>query len=142
MSLEGRVLIVDDDRSLVRIVERVLQKEGLDVITAFDGPEGLQKARKERPDVIILDVIMPTMNGYKVCKLLQKDPDTSRIPVIFLTSEGRNEEITVWHQALVQKGIKAGEQAIQSGAMEFMCKPTSAKALLDKVKTLLWFSKL
>src|SRR3990172_8943940 len=70
MSDPKRILIVDDNRSLVRVTEGVLHRQGFEIITAYDGPEGLQRAQAEKPDLIILDIVMPSMSGYEVCRRL------------------------------------------------------------------------
>ena len=131
MSSKARILVVDDNRSLVRVLEHLLEKEGFEVLTAFDGPEGLQKAREEKPDLIILDIIMPEMDGYEVCRLLQRDPDTARIAVLMLTRldlkrfTSRDEERI---------------EGLQAGAIDYLSKPVTAKGLLDRVRGLLWLS--
>ena len=142
MSDKGRVLVVDDDHSLVHVAERVLEKEGFDVITAFDGLEGLQKAQAEKPDVIVLDITMPKMNGYQVCHRLQQDPNTRRIPVVFLTAKGGGDSTVVWKGNRVPIGLKESSDGFQAGAMEFLTKPVTAKQLVEKVNGLLWFGKL
>ena len=88
MKEKHRILIVDDNHALVLAAERVLQKEGFDVLTAFDGQEGLEKTRRERPNLIILDIMMPKMDGYEVCRQLRSDPATAQIPIIILSAKG------------------------------------------------------
>ena len=82
----ARILIVDDDPDIVESVTMVLTKNGHDVIGAYGGVEGLEKARKEKPDAIILDVMMPDKDGYEVCKELKADPEYSDIPILLLTA--------------------------------------------------------
>jgi len=142
MSDKGRVLVVDDDRALVRIAQSVLQKQGFDVLTAFDGLEGLQKAQEEKPDVIVLDISMPKMDGYQVCHRLQEDPNTRQIPVVFLTAKGQDTERTTHRDRLMFAGDRDAARGFESGAMEFLIKPVTAKDLVEKVEGLLWFSKL
>ena len=160
-----RVLVIDDNRSLVRVTEGILRKEGFDVITAFDGLEGLKMAKELIPDIIVLDVFMPKMDGYQVCRCLQNDPNTSSIPVLFLTRKGTSaedipsldeddtSEVVVDGRDLHQKedeenverlGIGAStterSNALKSGAMAFLSKPVSAQVLVDQVKMLTLFS--
>lgn len=142
MSDKGRVLVVDDDHSLVHVAERVLEKEGFEVITAFDGLEGLQKAQAEKPDVIVLDITMPKMDGYQVCSHLQEDPSTARIPVVFLTAKGQGRERTTYRERPILVGQRDAARGFEAGAMEFLTKPVTAKHLVEKVNSLLWFSKL
>jgi len=82
-----KVLLVDDDRDFVESTKEVLE-EKYEVIVAYDGDEGLEKARDEKPDLIILDVIMPTEDGFTAAEKLKKDPELSEIPVMMLTSFG------------------------------------------------------
>jgi len=129
MTSKARILVVDDNRSLVRVFERLLQKEGFEVLTAFSGPEGLQKAREEKPDLIILDVIMPDMDGYEVCRHLQRDPDTARIGVLMLTRLDLKR---------FAPGAEEGMEGTEVGPMEFLTKPVTAEELLNRVRHLLW----
>ena len=85
---QKKILVVDDDPDLVAAVEAVLKTKSYNVVTAFDGVEGLQKVLDEKPDLIVLDVIMPKKHGFEVCKELKSDPkyhSFSRIPVLLLT---------------------------------------------------------
>ena len=144
MSIKERILIVDDRRSEVWFIERILQREDFEVLTAFDGPEGLQKAGEEKPDLIILDTIMPRMDGYKVYRHLQKDPDTTRIPVLFLTNNGKVDEKRIIAKgghspAIGLNGQGRGHQAV---ALDCLTKPVTSKEVVDKVQALLQVSKL
>ena len=132
-SYKARILIVDDNRSLVRIYGRLLQEEGYDILTAFDGETGLQKAVTEKPDLIILDIMMPRMDGYKVCRRLQRHPDAANIPVLMLTRKGRVDS-----RPGVKHRIREREEGFDAGAVDFLSKPVKAKELLDRVKSLLW----
>jgi len=142
MSDKGRVLVVDDDHALVRIAQSVLQKQGFDVLTAFDGLEGLQKAQEEKPDVIVLDITMPKMDGYQVCHRLQQDPNTRQIPVVFLTAKGQDKERTAYRDRVMLACDRDAAQGFEAGAMEFLTKPVTAKELVEKVEGLVWFAKL
>jgi two-component system alkaline phosphatase synthesis response regulator PhoP len=82
----ARILIVDDDPDIVESVTMVLQKKNHEVIQAYGGVEGLEKAKKEKPDAIILDVMMPDNDGYAVCKVLKADPAYQTIPILLLTA--------------------------------------------------------
>lgn len=82
----ARILIVDDDPDIVESVTVVLQKKGHEVIQAYGGVEGLEKAKKEKPEAIILDVMMPDKDGYAVCKELKTDPACRSIPILLLTA--------------------------------------------------------
>ena len=123
---------------MVRIVEVLLQREGFETLTAFDGLEGLQKAREEKPDLIILDIVMPRMDGYEVCRLLQDDADTASIPILMLTVMGQLDDPTLGDQA-IETHVRERMEGFEAGAVDFLSKPIKAKDLLDRVKTLLWF---
>lgn len=87
MAADGsRILIVDDDRDFVQLFEFDLRKRGYHVITAFDGEDGIEKARREKPQLIMLDIKMPKMDGYTFVRRLKKDPDIKDIPLVVLTS--------------------------------------------------------
>ncbi|MFQ5706886.1 MAG: PleD family two-component system response regulator [bacterium] len=88
-----KILIIEDYINIVDILTLRLNKMGYEVVSAFDGQEGLKLARQEKPDLIILDVLLPKMNGYKVCRLLKFDSKYQHIPIIMLTSrESRSHE--------------------------------------------------
>lgn len=135
MTGKQRILIVDDNHALVLAAKLVLQKNGFDVIIAYDGLEGLEKAQQEKPDLIILDINMPKMNGYEVCRQLRNKPETSRIPIIILSSKG---EVDVNKNAPVV-GLKEIFDGYDLGANNFLTKPVTADDLLDAVKKELIF---
>ncbi len=114
-----KVLIVDDEPSVVKMVEFRLKKEGLDVIIAKDGIEGLEKAEKETPDLILLDVTMPGMNGHEVLIKLKESDGTKSIPVIMFTAKGQVEDV---------------ERSSREGAIDYIAKPYDSTTLLSKVK--------
>ena len=138
MNSKRCILVVDDNRSVVRIIEVLLQREGFETLTAFDGLEGLQKAREEKPDLIILDIVMPRMDGYEVCRLLQDDADTASIPILMLTVMGQLDDPTLDDQA-IKTHVRERMEGFEAGAADFLSKPIKAKELLDRVRTSLWF---
>lgn len=113
-----RVLIVDDEPDIVESIKFRLETEDIDCITANDGEEGLAKAQNERPDLILLDVMMPKMNGYKVARLLKFDAAYSDIPIIMLTARSQ------------EKDIDLGEE---TGADEYVTKPFDMEKLVELV---------
>ena len=86
MAKQAKILVVDDDPVFVKATKTVLESKDYQVSTASDGDEGLRKAKDEKPDLIILDIIMPTKDGFQACEELKRDPKLSKIPVIMLTS--------------------------------------------------------
>jgi CheY-like chemotaxis protein len=138
MNEKHRILIVDDNHSLVLAAERVLQKEGFDVLTAFDGLEGLEKALAEKPDLIILDIMMPKMDGYEVCRQLKNNPATAQIPIIILSSKGEVD----WKKSAPTIGLKEVYTAYNLGANNFLTKPVTANDILNAVRGEFSFSAL
>ncbi len=122
LTAKNRILVVEDQASIVDMVRMRLEANNYEVITAGDGQEGLDKARKENPNLIILDVMLPKMDGYKVCKLLKADPRYKKIPIIIST--GRTP------QELKKLGKEVGADA-------YISKPFEAQLLLSKIKLLL-----
>lgn len=99
-----------------------LEAAGYEIVLAYDGQEGLDKAKKDKPDLIILDLMLPKMDGYKVCGLLKNDTRYSKIPIIMFTARAQEED------------VRLGKDL---GAEEYVSKPFDSKILLSKVKKLL-----
>lgn len=117
-----RLLVVDDEQELVQALKIRLGVSGYDVLTAFDGQEGFERARKENPDLIILDLMLPKMDGYKVCGLLKKDTRYAKIPIILFTARAQEED------------KQLGEEV---GADAYITKPFEPQVLLEKIRELL-----
>ena len=126
MTQPAKILLVDDDPVFVEATKTVLESK-YQVITAHDGEEGLEKARKEKPDLILLDIIMPGKDGFHVCKQLKQDPKLAKIPVIMLTSFAQ-------HKGETDIPVDAGLELEAEGYME---KPVSPEALLKQVRSML-----
>lgn len=88
-----KILVCDDERHIVRLIQVNLERQGFQVVTAFDGKEGLEKVRAERPDLCVLDVMMPYMDGFEVLKNIRKDPATENLPVIMLTAKAQDKDV-------------------------------------------------
>jgi DNA-binding response OmpR family regulator len=116
-----KILVVDDEDDILHFLELVLKEKGYHVATASGGHEALTKAQLERPDLILLDIMMPQMDGWEVLKLLRVDPETARIPVAMLSA--RTE-------------AKDRVQGLQEGAIDYICKPFSLLELLGKVEAI------
>lgn len=132
-----KILVVDDDRMAVRIATSVLAKNGYEVHSAFDGKEGLDKAMEVMPDLIVLDIMMPRMNGYEVSHRLKTNAETARIPILMLTAKGGvDEDVGKSYESATR--IKDRLAGYDSGATEFLTKPVKAKDLVKRVKFILW----
>lgn len=117
-----RILLVDDEPNLVLLMEARLKVNGYEVLTANNGQTALEVAKKEKPDLIILDLMLPKMDGYKVCALLKKDVRYAKIPIIMFTARAQQED------------IQLGEEV---GADAYITKPFEPKILLSKMGELL-----
>ena len=124
MSDKKRILVVDDDPDLVEAVTMKLESEKYQVVKAYDGVEAWKKIKEERPDLIILDVMMPEKNGYRVCEELKKDPKYKDITVILLTAVGEAVPTT-------QYTHMDGKTSL---ADEFIPKPIDMDELMEIVK--------
>jgi len=116
------VLVVDDDPVIQKLLQVNFEMEGYTVITAGDGLEGLERARAERPDVIICDIMMPRMDGLEVTRALKGDPDTQGIPILLLSAKAQ------------QADVAAGQA---TGADDYVTKPFDPLDLLTRVAGLL-----
>ena len=115
---KGKILAVDDEVYILHILDFSLEAEGFEVITASNGELCIERARQERPDVIVLDIMMPVLDGYETCRRLKADPLTKDIPVILLTAKGRD----------VDKRL-----GFEVGASEYIVKPFSPSRLIDRI---------
>jgi two-component system alkaline phosphatase synthesis response regulator PhoP len=88
-----KVLVCDDERHIVRLIQVNLERQGYQVVTAFDGKEGLEKIRSEKPNLVVLDVMMPYMDGFEVLKTIRKEPETENLPVIMLTAKAQDKDV-------------------------------------------------
>ncbi|MCG8430421.1 MAG: response regulator [Candidatus Omnitrophica bacterium] len=115
-----RILVVDDEEWIAKVLQMRLEANGYEVLVAHDGQEGLETAQKEKPDLVLLDRMLPRMDGYKVCGLLKKDARFSSIPIIMLTAMTQNPET---------------ESDVPADA--YMMKPFDPPALLGKIRELI-----
>lgn len=102
--MTGKALVCDDSSTDLMNIKNIVEGVGYRVSTATDGGEAIEKARKERPDIIFLDIIMPQMDGYETCRRLTDDPQTRNIPIIFVTSKNQKAD-RIWAQMQGGKGL-------------------------------------
>jgi len=117
-----KILLVDDAKNIILVIKMSLQKAGYEVYTAQDGLTAIQKAQKIEPDLILLDILLPKMNGFLVCEALKDDPKTENIPVIFLSAKSENNDM---------------EKAKSLGAKDYLVKPIKQEELLSSVEEIL-----
>ncbi len=91
--MQKKILAVDDERHIVRLIQVNLERAGYNVITAFDGREALKKIADEKPDLVVLDVMMPYMNGLEALKQIRANPQTRNLPVIMLTAKAQDQDV-------------------------------------------------
>ena len=116
----NRVLVVDDNPIQLKIAIAIMQSHGLSVAVAASGQEAFEAIEKERPDLILLDIVMPGIDGFEVCSTLKRDPKYATIPILFLTAQTDEENIMT---------------AFQSGASDYVTKPVNPPELLARVHT-------
>ncbi len=121
-----KILVVDDEQTNVKLMEAILLPRGYDIVKAYNGEEALKKVYSESPDLILLDVMMPVMNGFDVCKKLKGDAETQLIPIVIMTALGELDDRI--------KGIDAG-------ADDFLTKPVNRDELLARIRTSLRLKK-
>lgn len=116
------VLIVDDSPTEVHVLSGYLEKHGFETAAAADGREGIDKARELRPSLILMDVVMPGMNGFQATRELARDPQTASIPVLMVTTKGLETD-KIW--------------GMRQGAVDYLVKPVTEAQLVDKVRAAL-----
>ena len=114
-----KILTCDDEKHIVRLIQVNLERQGYEVITAFNGVECLEKVKEDRPDLIVLDVMMPEMTGFEVLDILKKNPETEDIPVIMLTARAQDSDVL---------------RGWQSGVECYLTKPFNPMELIAFVK--------
>jgi two-component system, OmpR family, alkaline phosphatase synthesis response regulator PhoP len=118
----GKVLVVDDEVYILHILDFSLGAEGYEVVTAANGEQAIEKAINEKPDLIVMDIMMPKLDGYETCKRLKEMPETKSIPILLLTAKGRDVDR--------QKGFDVG-------ADDYITKPFSPNKLINRVQEIL-----
>jgi two-component system alkaline phosphatase synthesis response regulator PhoP len=114
-----KVLVIDDEPGIIEIVEANLEGDGFSVISASNGKEGLEKIKNEKPELVVLDVMMPEMDGWEVLRRVEQDPDTAGLPVIMLTAKAADEDYI---------------HGLEEGAVEYITKPFYPQELVNRIK--------
>lgn len=115
----GTILIIDDSPTEIHVLRKMLEKAGYAVISSSDGESGIQDAKRILPDLILMDVVMPGLNGFQATRRLSQDPATASIPIIMVTTKDQETD-RAW--------------GLRQGAKEYLVKPVSSSELLSKVK--------
>lgn len=118
----GKILIVEDDRDIVEMVEYNLKQDGYETVHAFNGEKGTKLAEEEKPDLIILDLMLPAIDGFEVCKTLKRQQSTARVPIIILSAKSRETDKVV---------------GLELGADDYITKPFSPRELIARIKAVL-----
>lgn len=119
---KAKILVVDDNEKNVELLEAILQAAGFDVLKAYNGKQAIEMVGKERPDLLLLDIMMPELDGSQVCEMLKKDPLNANLPVIMVTAKDKESDIV---------------QSLERGADEYIVKPINKKDLLGKIEDML-----
>ena len=123
MSTIGKkILVIEDDPGFLRYLGLVFDKEGFEIIAASNGLEGLRKARQEKPDLIVLDVMLPGLDGFEICHRLRSEEPTAKLPILMLSAKGQDADKTT---------------AARVGASVFLSKPVDRVVLLNTLRDLL-----
>jgi phosphate regulon transcriptional regulator PhoB len=117
-----KILIVEDDRDIVEMVEYNLKEEGYTTVSALNGEDGVNSARRERPDLIILDIMLPVMDGFEVCRALKSEEATARIPIIVLSAKSQETDKVV---------------GLELGADDYVTKPFSPRELIARIRAIM-----
>ncbi|MGE0642530.1 MAG: response regulator transcription factor [Nitrospira sp.] len=117
-----KILIVEDERDILQLVKHYLEKEGLRATVAMTGLEALKRVAEDKPDLVVLDLMLPEMDGLEVCKRLRADPETAMVPILMLTAKAEESDTIV---------------GLELGADDYVTKPFSPKTLVARVKALL-----
>ena len=122
-----KILIVDDDSDFVEAVTMILKPKKFEVVAAYNGKEGIEKVKTERPDLVVLDVMMPEKDGYTVCRELKSDPKWSHIPILLLTAVASHVPTTRFTQ----------QMGMETEADDYIDKPVEPEVLVKRIETLL-----
>ncbi|MDD4940130.1 MAG: response regulator [Candidatus Omnitrophica bacterium] len=119
---KAKILVVDDNEKNVELLEAILQAADFEVLKAYNGKQAIEMAGTERPDLLLLDIMMPELDGFQVCEILRKDPRNAGLPVIMVTAKDKESDIV---------------GSLERGADDYVVKPVDKKALLAKIGDML-----
>ncbi|AVQ28126.1 response regulator [Fusobacterium ulcerans] len=117
--MSKKILVIDDEKNILLTLNLILRNEGYDVLVASDSLDGVIKAGELKPDLILLDICLPRVDGYSVCRSLRCDVDIDKIPIVFMSSKNQEEDI---------------KEAFDSGGNDYLLKPFTKEKLLDIVE--------
>lgn len=120
--MKKKILVVEDEAELTEAIQIRLEQAGYEVLIAYDGQQALEKARGENPDLVVLDLMLPKIDGYKVCRMLKFDEKYKKIPIVMLTARAQEKDENLGYEV---------------GADAFITKPFKYQALLSKIRELL-----
>jgi two-component system phosphate regulon response regulator PhoB len=119
---KGKILIIEDDKDIVEMLKYNLMEEGYDIFTSLNGEDGIALARKERPNIIILDIMLPIIDGFEVCRMIKNDDITAGIPIIILSAKSQETDKIV---------------GLELGADDYVTKPFSPRELIARIRAIL-----
>ena len=120
--LAKRILVVEDDLAALELIEYALQIEGYETLSAINGEEGISQAREHTPDLIVLDVMLPGLDGFEVCRRLKAWRETTHLPILMLSAKAQGTDVEVGRQA---------------GAEAYLTKPIEPSVLVEKIRSLM-----
>ena len=120
--MNKRILVIEDDVNALRLLEYTLEQGGYQVFTATNGLEGLKKAQDEHPDLIILDIMLPGLDGYEICHRLRQKPENVTLPILMLSAKARQDDRNI---------------GLRMGADDYLTKPADPSVIVTKVEALL-----
>jgi two-component system alkaline phosphatase synthesis response regulator PhoP len=120
--MNNKILVIEDDPSALRLIEYTLEQEGYQVITASDGLEGLTKVQDEHPDLIVLDIMLPGLDGYEICYQIRQKLETAPLPILMVSAKARQDDKDI---------------GLRMGADDYLTKPADPLMILARVKALL-----
>jgi DNA-binding response OmpR family regulator len=120
-----KILLIEDDPQISKLISQTLQRAGYEVVTAMDGSEGLRKVKETNPQLVVLDISLPGVDGYQVCRYLRQDPATARLPIIMVTAMGRPAD---------------QRRGFETGADDYLPKPFALSELVTRIQSLFFFS--